>query len=79
MERALENNQSYRILSCPCPRRTPYFEQLNAHASEHELQEECDEHDIADGLDGDDDALHDVLENMGLDRERSTVVARDVP
>ena len=56
-------------IASPSPRRSSYFEQLHAHASEHELQEECHEHDIADGLDGDDDALDDVLEEVWLDRD----------
>ncbi len=41
------------------------LEELHSDDGEHELQEEGDEDDVADGLDGDDDALHHVLEALG--------------
>lgn len=51
-----------------------YLEQLNAHTSEHELQEEGDQHDVSDGFDGHDHALHDVLVDRITESSRSTVV-----
>ena len=41
------------------------FEQLDANDGEHELEEQGDQHDVADGLHGHDDALDDVLEALG--------------
>ena len=38
---------------------------LHADDGEHEDEEDGDEHDVADGLDGHDDALHHVLESLG--------------
>ena len=38
---------------------------LHANDGEHEYEEDGDEHDVADGLDGHDDALHHVLESLG--------------
>ena len=41
------------------------LEQLHPDDREHEHEEQRHEHDVADGLDGDDDALDDVLEAFG--------------
>ena len=41
------------------------LEQLDADDGEHELEEEGDKDNVADGLDGHDDALDDVLEALG--------------
>jgi len=39
----------------------PDLEQLYADGGKHELEQKRDQHDVVDGSNGDDDALHDVL------------------
>ena len=41
------------------------LEKLNAYYSEHEEQEDCDQHDVTDCLDRDNDALDNVLQSLG--------------
>ncbi len=41
------------------------LEELDADDAEHEDEQERDKHDVADGLDGDDHALDDMLEAFG--------------
>ena len=38
-----------------------HLEELHPDAGEHELQQRGDNHDVADGADGHEDALHHVL------------------
>ena len=42
-----------------------YFEQLHANDGKHELEQTRDEHNVADSLNGHDDALDDVLQSFG--------------
>lgn len=39
----------------------PNLEELNADGSEHELEQDGDEHNVVDGSNGDDDTLNDML------------------
>ena len=48
-----------------CTHEELALEQLDPDDGEHELEEEGDEDDVADSLDGHDDALDDVLEALG--------------
>ena len=41
------------------------LEKLIAYYSEHEEQEDCDQHDVPDCLDRDNDALDNVLQSLG--------------
>ena len=41
------------------------LEELDADDSEHELEENGDKHDVVNGLDSDDDALHHMLQRKG--------------
>lgn len=41
--------------------RATNLEQLYTNDAEHEVEQECDQHNVADRLDSDDHALHDVL------------------
>ena len=41
------------------------LEQLDADDGKHELEQECDQDNVADGLDGHDHALDDVFETLG--------------
>lgn len=43
----------------------PHLEELHPDAGEHELQQRGDDHDVADGADGHEDALHHVLGGGG--------------
>lgn len=52
--------------------RSPYLEQLDPDAGEHELEKGGDDHDVADGPDGHEDALDHVLgrDSRGKAEER---------
>ena len=41
------------------------FEKLNSNHSEHELEEDCDHHDVLDGGHRHDDRLDDSLQSLG--------------
>lgn len=45
-----------------------YLEELHSNAGEHELQQRCDDQDVADGSDRHEDALHHILEEHEAQR-----------
>lgn len=45
--------------------RSPHLEELHPNAGEHELKQRGDNHDVPDGPDGDEHALHHVLRGEG--------------
>jgi len=49
--------------------RPAHLEQLDSDAGEHEVQQHGDQHDVPDGLDGDEHTLDDVLQ---ADAQRSS-------
>ena len=40
---------------------SPYLEQLNSDDGKHKLQEECDKHDVSDGLHSNNNTLNHML------------------
>lgn len=64
MRRRLPAEQSAEL---PARRhvRSPYLEQLDPDAGEHELEEGGDDHDVADGPDGHEDTLDHMLGREG--------------